>query len=170
MGKKSKGQGAEFALVGDIDDWESDLIKDLLDLKPGGACSFYIDSAGGSVYGAMAILTLMHLRKLKVTSYVLGECSSATLLLFAASQKRYVTPYSTLFFHRMRWESDKRVDSVEARHWAAHFQKLEDELQVLEARLFGEVSRQQVKEWINEARFLTGRQVAAAGLAELVEM
>jgi ATP-dependent Clp protease protease subunit len=161
---------AEFALIGDIDDWESDIVKDLLELKPGSPCAFYIDSAGGSVYGAMAVLTLIKLKKFKVSSYVLGECSSATLLIFAASKKRFVTPYSTLFFHRMRWESDKHVDSVEARHWAAHFQELEDELQTLEARLFGEVSRQKVKEWINEARFLTGRQVAEAGLAELVEV
>jgi ATP-dependent protease ClpP protease subunit len=161
---------AELALIGDIDDWEGEVVKDLLDLKRGSECAFYIDSAGGSVYGAMAVLTLMKLRKLKVASYILGECSSATLLIFAASQKRFVTPYSTLFFHRMRWESDKRVDSVEARHWAKHFQELEGELETLEARLFGEVSRQKVKEWINEARFLTGRQVAEAGLAELVEI
>lgn len=166
----AKKRMAELALIGDIDDWEGEAVKELLELKPGSQCAFYIDSAGGSVYGAMATLTLMKLRKLKVTSYILGECSSATLLIFAASQKRFVTPYSTLFFHRMRWESDKRVDSVEARHWAKHFQELEDELETLEARLFGEVSRQKVKEWINEARFLTGRQVAEAGLAELVEI
>src|SRR5262245_56137425 len=102
----AKKKMAELALIGDIDDWEGEVVKELLDLKSGIECAFYIDSAGGSVYGAMAILTLMKLRKLKVRSYILGECSSAALLIFAASQKRYVTPYSTLFFHRMRWESD----------------------------------------------------------------
>lgn len=160
----------EFSLIGDVDDWEGDIINDLLELKPGSECAFYIDSAGGSVYGAMAVLSLMRLRKLKVTSYVLGECSSATVLIFAASHKRFVTPYSTLLFHRMRWESDKRVDSVEARHWASHFEELEQELLDLEVKLFGNLSKDHIRTWINEGRFLTGKQVAEAGIAELVEL
>lgn len=160
----------EFALIGDVDDWEAELTKELIQLKPGSECVFHIDSAGGSVYGAMAILSLIRLRKLKVTSYVLGECSSAAVLIFAASHKRWVTPYSTLFFHRMRWESDKRVDSVEARHWAAHFEQLEEELLDLEVKLLGNISKQLVRSWINEGRFITGRQVAEAGLARLHEL
>lgn len=170
MARKRKKPIPEFALIGDVDDFENDLIKDLLELKPGSECAFHIDSAGGSVYGAMAVLSLMRLRKLKVSSYVLGECSSATVLIFAGSQKRYVTPYSTLLFHRMRWESDKRVDSIEARHWASHFQQLEDELIAWEVKLLGKVSKQHVSKWITEGRFLTGRQVAEAGIAELIEL
>lgn len=170
MAKPRKKPIPEFALIGDVDDWEADIIKELLELKPGSECAFHIDSAGGSVYGAMAVLVLMKLRRLKVSSYVLGECSSATVLIFAASPKRYVTPYSTLLFHRMRWESDKRVDSVEAHHWAAHFKQLEEELLDLEVKLLGNVSKQHVRNWINEGRFLTGRQVAEAGIAELIEL
>lgn len=170
MPKPRKKRIPEFALIRDVDDWEGDLIKDLLELKPGSECAFHIDSAGGSVYGAMAVLTLMRLRKLKVSCYVLGECSSATVLIFAGSQKRYVTPYSTMLFHKMRWESDKRVDSIEARHWATHFQELEGDLLDLEVKLLGNVSKQHVRNWINEGRFLTGKQVAEAGLAELVEL
>ena len=170
MAKPRKRRIPEFALIGDVDDWESDLIKDLLELKPGSECAFHIDSAGGSVYGALAVLSLMRLRKLKVSSYVLGECSSATVLIFAASQKRFVTRYSTMLFHKMRWESDKRVDSIEARHWAAHFQELESDLLDLEVKLLGNVSKQHVRTWINEGRFLTGKQVAEAGLAELIEL
>ena len=67
-------------------------------------------------------------------------------------------------------ESDKRVDSIEARHWAAHFQELEGDLLDLEVKLLGNVSKQHVRTWINEGRFLTGKQVAAAGLAELIEL
>lgn len=170
MAKPRKKPLPEFALIGDVDDWEADIVKDLLELKPGSECAFHIDSAGGSVYGAMAVLSLMRIRKLKVHCYVLGECSSATVLIFAAAHKRYVTPYSTLLFHRMRWESDKRVDSVEARHWASHFQQLEEELLDLEVKLLGNVSKQHVRTWISEGRFLTGRQVAEAGIAELIDL
>src|SRR5262245_45938678 len=118
----------------------------------------------------MAILSFIRLRKLKVSCYVLGECSSAAMLIFAACHKRYVTPYSTILFHRMRWESDKRVDSAEARHWASHFQQLEEELLDLEVKMLGHVTKEHVRKWISEGRFLTGRQVAAAGLAQLIEL
>lgn len=52
MAKPRKKPLPEFALIGDVDDWEADIIKELLELKPGSECAFHIDSAGGSVYGA----------------------------------------------------------------------------------------------------------------------
>ena len=108
--KKTK-KPLEFVLVGDVDDWERDVIREILDAKPRRDCVFYIDSMGGSVYGALAVTTLMRRRDLQCTGVVLGECSSASLLIFAACQKRLVTRYSTLLFHRMRWQSDKRVEA-----------------------------------------------------------
>src|SRR5437763_8735448 len=93
---KARKDAPEIAVIGDVDDWEADVIKTLLEIPPGGACVFYIDSAGGSVYGALAVLTLMRHRRLESTAIVLGECSSAALLLFAACNHRFVTPYSTL--------------------------------------------------------------------------
>src|SRR5438876_9817400 len=101
----------EIPVVGEVDDWEADVIHALLELPRGGECVFYIDSAGGSVFGALAVLTLMRHRQLEGMAIVLGECSSAALLLFAACRRRFVTPYSTLLFHRMRWQSEKRVGS-----------------------------------------------------------
>src|SRR5690242_6737046 len=123
MAKSKPRKGAlEIPVIGDVDDWEAEVIKTLLEVPPGGACVFYIDSAGGSVYGALAVLTLLRHRKLESTAVVIGECSSAALLLFAACHRRLVTPYSTLLFHRMRWQSEKRVGSDEAYLWAKHFE------------------------------------------------
>src|SRR5207302_8360862 len=122
---KARKDALEIPVIGDVDDWEADVIKSLLEIPVGGACVFYIDSAGGSVYGALAVLTLLRHRKLASTAVVLGECSSAALLLFAACQRRFVTPYSTLLFHRMRWQSEKRVGSDEAYLWAKHFDEME---------------------------------------------
>ncbi len=56
---KPRGRPAEIAVIGEVDDWEEDVCKALLEVPPGGACVFYIDSAGGSVFGALAALTLL---------------------------------------------------------------------------------------------------------------
>ncbi len=166
--KKGKKEPVEIPIVGDVDDWEADVIKELLEIPPGGECVFYIDSAGGSVYGMLAVVTLLRQRRLRGTAVVLGECSSAVLLLFAACQKRLVTPYSTLLFHRMRWQSDKRVDAVEATLWAGHFQQLEQELDELQVRLFGRAA-EEIRRWTQGSQYVSGRQLAAAGLAELLD-
>jgi ATP-dependent protease ClpP protease subunit len=159
----------EIAVIGDVDDWEADVVKTLLEAPVRGQCVFYIDSAGGSVYGALAVLTLMKHRELEGTAVVLGECSSAALLLFAACRRRLVTPYSTLLFHRMRWQSDKRVDSDEAARWAKHFDEMEKDLDRLQARLFG-AAEDKVREWTEGGHYVTGPELVTAGLAELLEM
>ena len=165
-GSKKK---AEIALVGDVDDWEAEAIKQMLELPPGSEVVYYIDSAGGSVYGALAVLTLMKHRQIEGTAVVLGECSSAALLLFAGCRHRLVTPYSTLLFHRMRWQSEKRIGSFEASHWATHFAEMEKDIDDLQARLFG-AAEEQVQAWTRTGRYVSGRQVVEAGLAELLEL
>jgi ATP-dependent protease ClpP protease subunit len=167
--REPRSKAAEIAVVGDVDDWEEDVVHALLEVPPGGECVFYIDSAGGSVFGALAVVTLIRYRKLKPTAVVLGECSSATLLLFAACPKRFVTPYSTLLFHPMRWESEKRIGSTEAVHWAKHFATLETDIDELQIRLFGPGS-EQVREWTVQGQFITGPELVAAGLAQMVEI
>ena len=164
---KSRKKAPEIAVIGDVDDWESDVVEALLDIAPGGECVFYIDSAGGSVYGALAVMTLLRHRKLQGTAIVLGECSSAALLLFAACKRRYVTPYSTLLFHRMRWQSEKRVASEEAFLWARHFEEMEKDLDNLQAELFG-TADEQVRTWTHGSYYVTGPQIVAAGLAEML--
>jgi ATP-dependent protease ClpP protease subunit len=173
MGKKRIRKPAiepvEIPVIGDVDDWEAETIKTLLEVPIGGECVFYIDSAGGSVYGALAVLTLVRHRRLRATGLVLGECSSAALLLFAGCQRRLVTPYSTLLFHHMRWQSDKRVAAGEASQWARHFEQLERDIDALQIRLFG-LAAEQLHAWTDSGRYVTGPELAAAGLAELLEV
>ena len=167
--KKPSAGAAEIAVIGDVDDWEADVVKELLGVPAGGECVFYIDSAGGSVFGALAALTLLRHRRVSATAVVIGECSSAAILLFAACTHRLVTPYSTLLFHRMRWQSDKRVAADEAQRWSRHFEEMEREVDELQARLFG-VSEATVRDWTAGSHYVSGAQLVAAGLAELVEI
>lgn len=159
----------EIALVGDLTDNESELTERLLSVEPGGECMLYFDSPGGSPYCAVSLMTLIRLRGLQATGIVTGECSSATLWPFAACQRRIVTPFSVLLFHPMRWQSEENVGLAEAAEWARHFGQLERDMDALLADLFG-VSAEEMNKWINPGRYVTGRELADAGLAELIDL
>lgn len=159
----------ELAFIGDLTDNEGDLTDKLLSVEPGGECTIYIDSPGGSPYTAMSLMTLIRLRDLNITAIVTGECSSAMLWPFAACRRRLVTPFSVLLFHPMKWQSEEHVGLAEAAEWARHFAHLEKEMDVLLAELF-QAPVELMNEWISPGRYVTGREMAAAGLAELIDL
>src|SRR5215475_12230776 len=159
----------EIAFVGDLTDNEADLTEKLLSIEPGGECTLYIDSPGGSPYCAMSLVSLMLLRRIRATGIVTGECSSAALWPFAACRRRLVTPYSILLFHPMKWQSEEHVGLQEAAEWARHFGTLEKEMDGLLAELFG-LPGSEMEKWINPGRYVSGRELADAGLAELVDL
>lgn len=169
MPNRKREMPIEIALVGDLGEKQSDVHDKLLDVEPGGECVLYFDSAGGSAYAAIALMSLIRLRGLRATGVVAGECSSAALWPFAACQRRLVTPYSVLLFHPMRWQSEENVLFSEAGEWARHFGQLEQEMDTLLARLFG-MPAEKIRQWLVPGRYVSGSEMAAAGLAELVEL
>ncbi|HEX3600727.1 MAG TPA: hypothetical protein VHU84_11330, partial [Lacipirellulaceae bacterium] len=170
MSDRSDDDGpVEIAIVGDLTDSEAELTDRLLGIEPGGECTIYFDSPGGSPYCAVSLMTLIKLRQLRATGIVTGECSSATLWPFATCRRRIVTPFSVLLFHPMRWQSEENVGLAEASEWARHFGQLEQDMDALLAQLFG-VSSELMRKWISPGRYVSGRELAEAGMAELVEL
>ena len=159
----------EIALVGDLTDNEVDLTEKLLSIEPGGECTMYIDSPGGSPYCAMSLMSLILLRGLRVTGIITGECSSAALWPFAACRRRLVTPYSVMLFHPMKWQSEEHVALAEAAEWARHFGHLESQMDHLLAELFG-ISNETMKKLIDPGRYVSGRELSEAGMAEMIEL
>lgn len=161
--------GWEIAISGDLSEKQSDLVEELLKLEPGSWGTLYFDSPGGNVYAGISLASLIRLRRLKATAVVLGECSSAAILPFAACPERYVLPFSTLFFHPVRSSSEEDVQLEEAAEWARHFAIIEEEMDQLLANFFGR-TYEDVRGWSRPGRFFTGREVANLGLARLLEM
>ncbi len=159
----------ELALVGDLTESEADLFEKILSVPPGSECNLYFNSPGGSAYSAISLMNLIRLRRLKATGVVTGECSSAALWPFAACMRRYVTRYSVLLFHPMKWQSEEHVQLGEAAEWARHFGDLERSMDQLLAELFG-VTYEVLQDWIRPGRYVSGPQLVEAGLAELVEL
>jgi len=159
----------EILLVGDLTDNEPDIGEKLLAVEPGGECMMYFNSLGGSPYSAIALASLMVLRGLRATGVVVGECSSAALWPFAACRRRLVTRYSVLLFHPMRWQSEENVGLREAAEWARHFGQLEGDMDRWLADLFGGPA-DTVQGWVKDSRYVTGPELAEAGLAEMTEL
>jgi ATP-dependent Clp protease, protease subunit len=159
----------ELAICGDLTEKEADLSEKILGVPPGSDCILYFNSPGGSAYVAYALSSLLVLRGMNATGIVVGECSSAALWLFAACRRRLVTPHSALLFHPMKWQSEEHVVIAEAAEWARHFQHLEKDMDELLAKLFN-VKLEKLKPWLHPGRYVTGKEMVAAGLAEAIEL
>jgi hypothetical protein len=69
----------------------------------------------------------------------------------------------------MKWQSEEHVQLAEAAEWARHFGELEDAMERLLAELLG-LPYPSLLDWIRPGRYVSGAQLADAGLAELVEL
>jgi len=168
--KPDRSEGPpEILLVGDLTENEHDVSEKLLSVEPGGECVLYFNSLGGSPYSAISLTSLVVLRDLRATGVVLGECSPAALWPFAACRRRLVTRYSVLLFHPMKWQSEENVGISEAAEWARHFGQLESDMDAWLAELLGGPV-ETIRGWIKSSRYVTGRELAEAGLAEPVEL
>jgi ATP-dependent protease ClpP protease subunit len=159
----------EIAFVGDLTDNEGELTERILSVPPGAECTLFFDSPGGSPYCAVSLTTLLIVRNVRATGIVTGECSSAALWPFAACVRRLVTPFSVLLFHPMKWQSEEHVGLAEAAEWARHFGQLETDMDRLLASLFGP-NTDLLESWIRPGRYVSGRELAEAGLAELIDL
>ncbi|QDV48130.1 ClpP family protease [Gimesia fumaroli] len=158
----------EIALSGDLGEKETDLVSRLVDLPRGSRGTIFFDSPGGSVYAGLTLASLIRLRNLNVAGVALGECSSAAILPFAACKHRFVTSYTTLLFHPVRWQSEDDVRFEEAVEWARHFKVMETDFDRLQAQLFG-VDQILLDKWTRPGKFVSGQELADAGLAQLID-
>jgi len=159
----------EIAICGDLTEHETDICEKLLAVPPGGECVLYFNSPGGSAYAALSLASLLVLRGMNATGVVLGECSSAAIWPLAACRRRIVTAHSVLLFHPLKWESGEHVAIDEAAEWARHFAHLEQDMDGVLARLLG-VTPDRLAAWMKPGRYVSGHELATAGLAELVDL
>ncbi|REK31367.1 MAG: hypothetical protein DWQ41_00520 [Planctomycetota bacterium] len=159
----------EVVICGDLTDKQPDLIERLVSVPRRSRGTIYFDSCGGSTYTGLALASLIRLRGLRAIAVVAGECSSAALFPFAACGQRFVTEYSTLLFHPIRWQSDENVRLEEATEWARHFREMEPALDLLLSQMF-DCSLDLLNEWTRPGRFVSGRELVEVGLAQMLNL
>ena len=159
----------EVGIFGDLTDKQTELFQQLMDVPRNSRGTIFFDSGGGSIYCGLALATLIKLRGLRPIGVVAGECSSATILPFAACERRFVTPHSTLLFHPIRWQSDEEVRLEEAAEWTRHFKLLETDIDGLLVRMLG-IDADKLQTWTRPGRFVSGTEFVDEGLAEMIDL
>lgn len=168
-GSAESRDGWEIVLAGEFTDEQVELLVKLTEVPYRSAGTIYFESCGGSTYVGLGLASLIRLRGLSVTGIALGECSSAALMPFAVCRRRLLTPHTSLFFHPIRWASEEDIRLEEAAEWTRHFGVMEHELDGLLAEWFG-ISIERLRQWTQPGRFVTGKEMAEAGLAELLDL
>lgn len=161
--------GWEIGIFGDLTDKQTELFQQLMEVPRNSRGTIFFDSAGGSIYCGLALATLIKLRGLRAIGVVAGECSSATILPFAACERRFVTPHSTLLFHPIRWQSEEEVRLEEAAEWTRHFKLLEADMDGLLVRMLG-IDPDKLQAWTRPGRFISGPEFVAEGLGEMLDV
>ena len=169
LSSAAKESDWEIGVFGDLTDKQTELTEQLLEVPRNSRGTIFFDSGGGSIYCGLALATLIKLRGLRAVGVVAGECSSATILPFAACERRLVTPHSTLLFHPIRWQSEEEVRLEEAAEWTRHFKLLEADMDGLLVRMLG-VAPEKLQTWTRPGRFVSGPEFVAEGLAEMIDL
>ena len=74
-----------------------------------------------------------------------------------------------LLFHPIKAQSEEQVGQAEAAEWSRHFGQFEKDMDQLLAQLL-KADESQLAEWMVPGRYVTGRELAEAGFAELVDL
>ena len=78
-------------------------------------------------------------------------------------------PLSVMLFHPMKWQSEENVVLSEAAEWARHFAQLETDMDRLLASCSSRPP-EKISDWVRSGRYVTGPELAQAGLAEFIEL
>lgn len=91
-----------------------------------------INSMGGSVYDALAIIGRMKASPCKITTEGYGSVMSAATIILAAGNKRRMSEYALFMWHEHSYDAGGKHSEVKA--WVAQFDKEEDQWATIMAK------------------------------------
>lgn len=155
-------------LVGEIDDTSVQKFMDRfseLDATKG-SIRVNICSPGGFVYGGLALFDLLSNSKNDVTTYALGDTSSAAVLVLQGGHQRVAGPNCTLFLHEV-WSCGISGTYDEIKFQNKHLKKLHEiYCEVLSKR--SGLALNKVKKMCNQENFLSAHKAWTLNLVDEV--
>lgn len=108
-------------LTGEIDQFNIDeciqwIIYENLDKKHDKILTLYINSQGGDLYQAFALIDIMNTSKLEIRTIGIGNIMSAAFLIFASGTKgqRYIAPNTGIMCHQFSEGTEAKYHDIKA--------------------------------------------------------
>ncbi len=157
MDEQAREGPLEIALVGDLTESEAELTDKLLAVEPGGECTLYIDSPGGSPYCAMSLTAADYAAR--PASH--RHCHRRMFVRGPVAVRRLPPPHGHALQHSAvsSDEMAKRRARRPARstEWARHFDQLETDMDRFLGDLFGAARRRySAMDHVASLRFRSG--------------
>jgi ATP-dependent protease ClpP protease subunit len=124
-----------------------------------------INSIGGSVYDAMAIIGRMRASKCKITTEGFGPVMSAAIMILAAGHKRRMSKYAMAMWHEASYEHGGTVAQMQ------HIQKQMEREERLSAEMMERFTEAPAKYWLSEGKlgkdlYLTAEECKTLGVID----
>jgi len=128
-------QSRTIQLVGEIDLGMFCMLETgltLLEAKSKAAITIKINSTGGSVYDALAIVSRIRSSKCQIITEAYGACMSAATMILAAGKKRRMSNIAMVMHHEAAYDAEGTHSQVkhlvtqierEERMWCANMEK-----------------------------------------------
>jgi ATP-dependent Clp protease protease subunit len=124
-----------------------------------------VDSYGGDVYSAIAIVNAMDLITCDVKTLILGKAMSSGAFIFIAGKKgkRFMAPHSRLMLHQASTRMDGRVRDIKSNY---------EELTQLQTELNGmiahrsNISCEELEELVNNDAFFSPERARELGFCD----
>lgn len=125
-----------------------------------------INSEGGDVTDALAIVGRIRNSKVRIIVEAYGACQSAATLILAAGDKRRISRYCLFMHHESSYSAEGRHSNIKAEVMEM------DRQEKLWARWMGEFSLKPAEFWENKGRFtdiyFTPEQLLALGVVDSI--
>lgn len=140
-----------------LSEFESDSRKSVL---------IKLNSPGGSVYDAMAIVGRLRASKCQVITEGYGHIMSAAALIFACGDKRRISEYATFMVHETNYEVEGTHSSI-----VEHVKQADAELKSW-AESMAQFTHLSATDWLNRIHkkdlFITPSQCLELGIADVI--
>jgi ATP-dependent protease ClpP protease subunit len=146
---------------------EDQLLEALDELGPG-PLTIRVNSPGGSVDSALAMVTLLRTHEGQVTVINDALAASAATFFFTETKfKRIASPTSMAMIHEPVGSFSGRAADFDS--GAATLRSYTRQFVDMYARIFKGVSRQQILKWLSEETYFTAQQQLDLGLVDRID-
>lgn len=157
-------------LVGEIDEStfiQIDTALTILESQSRSAVTIKINSMGGSVYDAMAIIGRMQASKCKIVTEGFGAVMSAAIMILAAGNKRRMSKFAWCMWHEASYGHEGTVAQMQ------HFQRQMEREENIGAEMMERFSGAPKKFWLSEGKlgkdlYLTAEECMNLGVIDEV--